>query len=104
MPSSSSLVNFKSESSFETIEIDPQYASSLGLAQGDIVSQSIISFFVHLSAETLLKVDIGLLHDLPFADSVTTEPLTSDDWEIIVRLSRSLLPIQFLYLQSTLLN
>jgi len=31
------------------------------------------------------KVEIGLLYDLPWAKSVTTEPLTSDDWEIIVR-------------------
>lgn len=31
------------------------------------------------------KVEIGLLHDLPSAQSVATEPLSSDDWEIIVR-------------------
>lgn len=30
------------------------------------------------------QVEIGLLHDLPHAKSVGTEPLTSDDWEIIV--------------------
>ena len=30
------------------------------------------------------QVDIGLLHDMSFAKSVSTEPLTSDDWEIIV--------------------
>ena len=30
------------------------------------------------------KVEIGLLYDLPFAKCVTAEPLTSDDWEIIV--------------------
>ena len=30
------------------------------------------------------KVEIGLLYDLPTAKSVATEPLTSDDWEILV--------------------
>lgn len=30
------------------------------------------------------KVEIGLLQDLSFAKSVATEPITSDDWEIIV--------------------
>ncbi|KAJ3508041.1 hypothetical protein NLJ89_g5972 [Agrocybe chaxingu] len=68
MASASSLAHFNagqsSEGGFETIEIDPQYAQGLGLAQGDIV-------------------EIGLLHDLPHAKSVGTEPLTSDDWEII---------------------
>ncbi|CAA7259159.1 unnamed protein product [Cyclocybe aegerita] len=68
MASASSLAHFKAgqsrEGGFETIEIDPQYAQGLGLAQGDIV-------------------EIGLLHDLPHAKSVGTEPLTSDDWEII---------------------
>jgi len=32
------------------------------------------------------KVEIGLLHDLGYANSVGTEPLTADDWEILVRL------------------
>jgi hypothetical protein len=31
-----------------------------------------------------LKVEIGLLHDLPRAKMVFTEPITADDWEIIV--------------------
>ncbi|RDB24902.1 Peroxisome biosynthesis protein PAS1 [Hypsizygus marmoreus] len=68
MASASSLAHFNSSDSgergLETIEIDPQYAQGLGFKQGDIV-------------------EIGLLHDLPFAKSVATEPLTSDDWEII---------------------
>ncbi|KAF8070403.1 P-loop containing nucleoside triphosphate hydrolase protein [Lyophyllum atratum] len=68
MASASSLAHFNStdttEKGLETIEIDPQYAQGLGLAQGDLV-------------------EIGLLHDLPLAKSVATEPLTSDDWEII---------------------
>lgn len=34
----------------------------------------------------LPQVEIGLLYDLPFASSVGTEPLTADDWEIIVSL------------------
>ncbi|KAF8627831.1 hypothetical protein AX15_004249 [Amanita polypyramis BW_CC] len=48
----------------DTIEIDPQYAQGLGFGQHDVV-------------------EVGLLYDLPFAKSVGTEPLTSDDWEII---------------------
>ncbi|KAL1746204.1 P-loop containing nucleoside triphosphate hydrolase protein [Schizophyllum fasciatum] len=67
MASASSLAHFNagpSSSSFETIEIDPQFAQDLGLAQGALV-------------------EIGLLHDLPFAKSVGTEPASSDDWEII---------------------
>lgn len=31
-----------------------------------------------------MKVEIGLLHDLGYATTVATEPLTADDWEIIV--------------------
>jgi hypothetical protein len=34
----------------------------------------------------LLKVEIGLLHDLGYAKSIGTEPLTADDWEILVSL------------------
>ncbi|KAL1723778.1 P-loop containing nucleoside triphosphate hydrolase protein [Schizophyllum commune] len=67
MASASSLAHFNagsSSSSFETIEIDPQFAQDLGLVQGSLV-------------------EIGLLHDLPFAKSVGTEPVSSDDWEII---------------------
>ena len=38
MASASSLAHFNSsEKGFETIEIDPQYAMGLGLAQGDVV-------------------------------------------------------------------
>lgn len=32
----------------------------------------------------VMKVEIGLLHDLPQAKMVTTEPISADDWEIIV--------------------
>ncbi|KAG6857738.1 hypothetical protein H0H87_004154 [Tephrocybe sp. NHM501043] len=68
MASASSLTHFSSapstEKTLETVEIDPQYAQGLGLSQGDLV-------------------EIGLLHDLPLAQSVATEPLTSDDWDII---------------------
>ncbi|KIJ64352.1 hypothetical protein HYDPIDRAFT_90732 [Hydnomerulius pinastri MD-312] len=68
MASASSLAHFNSadgrEKGFETIEIDPQYAQGLGFAEGDLV-------------------EIGLLHDLAYASSVGTEPVTSDDWEII---------------------
>lgn len=35
-------------------------------------------------AKKLVQVDIGLLHDLKVAKFVATEPLTPDDWEILV--------------------
>lgn len=44
MASASSLAHFNaaqsSEGGFETIEIDPQYAQGLGLAQGDLVRRN----------------------------------------------------------------
>ncbi|KAH9840780.1 AAA-domain-containing protein [Rhodofomes roseus] len=68
MASASSLAHFNSagssDKSLETIEMDPQFAQGLGFVAGDIV-------------------EIGLLHDLGLAKSVATEPVTSDDWEII---------------------
>ncbi|KAK0486176.1 P-loop containing nucleoside triphosphate hydrolase protein [Armillaria novae-zelandiae] len=66
MASASSLANINSVDgdSLGTIEIDPQYAQALGFLQGDLV-------------------EIGLLHDLPYAKSVGTEPVSADDWEII---------------------
>ncbi|KDQ55035.1 hypothetical protein JAAARDRAFT_181043 [Jaapia argillacea MUCL 33604] len=68
MASASSLAHFNNsqsaEKGLETIEIDPQFAQSLGLSQGAVV-------------------DIGLLYDLPSAKSVATEPISTDDWEII---------------------
>ncbi|KAI0349828.1 AAA-domain-containing protein [Trametes cingulata] len=68
MASASSLAHFNSseagERGLETVEIDPQYAEGLGFALGDVV-------------------EIGLLHDLGYAKSVSTEPVTSDDWEIL---------------------
>ena len=45
-----------------------------------------------------LKVEVGLLYDLPIAKSVATEPLTPDDWEILVRvdvMTSSLVPHLF---------
>ena len=46
MASASSLAQFQSgaERGMETVEIDPQFASGLGFAQGDIVS----AWFGHL--------------------------------------------------------
>ncbi|CDO70672.1 hypothetical protein BN946_scf184761.g10 [Trametes cinnabarina] len=68
MASASSLAHFNSgepgDRGLETVEIDPQYAEGLGLAMGDVV-------------------EIGLLHDLGYAKSVATEPVTADDWEIL---------------------
>lgn len=76
MASASSLAQLQSQTtrgkdssgSLETVEIDPQFASALGFQQGDVV-------------------EIGLLHDLSIAQSISTEPLTADDWEILVRFS-----------------
>lgn len=75
MASASSLAQLHSQTtsrgssdragSLETVEIDPQFATALGFAQGDVV-------------------EIGLLHDLPVATSIATEPLSADDWEILV--------------------
>jgi peroxin-1 len=42
-----------------------------------------VQFFDSLVPD-ILKVEIGLLYDLPIATSVATEPLTPDDWEILV--------------------
>ncbi|KZV62931.1 AAA-domain-containing protein [Peniophora sp. CONT] len=68
MLAASSVARFSGSSATagdsETVEIDPQFAAGLGLAQGD-------------------TVEVGLAHDLPRAKMVTTEPLTADDWEII---------------------
>ncbi|RPD58266.1 AAA-domain-containing protein [Lentinus tigrinus ALCF2SS1-7] len=68
MASASSLAHFNSgnaaDRGMETVEMDPQYAEGLGFALGDVV-------------------EIGLLHDLAYAQSVATEPVTSDDWEIL---------------------
>ncbi|KAF4598456.1 Peroxisome biosynthesis protein pex1 [Pleurotus pulmonarius] len=81
MASASSLAQFNAsgpnDKGFETVEIDPQYAQGLGFTQGDLV-------------------EIGLLHDLSFATSVGTEPVTSDDWEII--------EIHAAHVESTLLS
>ena len=40
-------------------------------------------FLLPFVAHTL-QVEVGLLYDLPVAKSVATEPLTPDDWEILV--------------------
>lgn len=44
---------------------------------------------------------MGLVHDLPIATSVTTEPVTADDWEIVVSTSLSHLPPSSLVLTPT---
>ncbi|CEL56526.1 Peroxisome biosynthesis protein PAS1 OS=Komagataella pastoris GN=PEX1 PE=3 SV=1 [Rhizoctonia solani AG-1 IB] len=48
----------------DTIEIDPQVAQSYGFKDG-------------------ATVEIGLVHNLPIATNVETEPLSADDWEIL---------------------
>ncbi|KAG2125764.1 P-loop containing nucleoside triphosphate hydrolase protein [Suillus clintonianus] len=67
MASASSLASFNStagERGIETLEIDPQYASGLGFKEGDVV-------------------ELGLLYDLPYAKTVSTEPLSADDWDVV---------------------
>jgi hypothetical protein len=67
----------------ETVALDPQLGQSLGtgFAEGDIVSvsNSIFSAFNYN-----IKVEVGLIHDLPIAKAVNTEPVSEDDWEILV--------------------
>ncbi|PCH34751.1 AAA-domain-containing protein [Wolfiporia cocos MD-104 SS10] len=81
MTSASSLARFNatdaSDRTLETIDIDPQFAEGLGFVAGDVV-------------------EIGLLHDLGHASSVTAEPVTSDDWEII--------ELHASHLENTLIN
>ncbi|KIK41964.1 hypothetical protein CY34DRAFT_84427 [Suillus luteus UH-Slu-Lm8-n1] len=67
MASASSLVSFNStagERGIETLEIDPQYAAGLGFKEGDVV-------------------ELSLLYDLPYAKTVSTEPLSADDWDVV---------------------
>lgn len=68
MASGYSLAQFTAgstrEDHYESVDIDPQYAEGLGFSEGDLV-------------------DIGLLHDLKVATMVGTEPVSSDDWDII---------------------
>lgn len=73
---SSSRAGTDRSASLETVEIDPQLAAALGFAQGDVV-------------------EIGLLHDLPVAKSIATEPLTADDWEILVSTCSSVGAVSF---------
>ncbi|KZT19828.1 AAA-domain-containing protein [Neolentinus lepideus HHB14362 ss-1] len=75
LASASSLAHFNTV--LETVEIDPQYAQAVGLAKG-------------------ATVEIGLLYDLPAADTVVAEPVTADDWEII--------ELHAAHLESTLLS
>ncbi|KAG1750462.1 P-loop containing nucleoside triphosphate hydrolase protein [Suillus paluster] len=67
MASASSLASFNSTAGargIETLEIDPQYAAGLGFKEGDLV-------------------ELGLLYDLPYAKTVSTEPLSADDWDVV---------------------
>ena len=86
MASTSSLSQLgstnSSQETYESLEMDPQYAAGLGFQQGSIVCYLDLS--VLLSKSLVFKVEVGLLHDLTVAESVATEPVSSDDWEIIV--------------------
>lgn len=88
MASASSLAHFSSHSSaekgIETLEIDPQFAQGLGFGPDDIVRTS--SDAPDAQMTELPQVEIGLLQDLGYAKSIGAEPLTADDWEILVGL------------------
>ncbi|KAG8831700.1 Peroxisome biosynthesis protein pex1 [Serendipita sp. 399] len=67
LASASSAARWTSNSAgseLDTLEIDPQLASSLNFSEGEIV-------------------ELALLHHLPIAKSISTEPVSSDDWEIL---------------------
>lgn len=67
LASSSSLAQWQNNSKgdvLETLEIDPQFATSLGFPEG-------------------CTLEIGLLYDLPIAKTVSAEPISPDDWEIL---------------------
>lgn len=87
MASSSSLAQWqngvRAGDALETVEIDPQFASSLGFAEGSTVRH--VLFDSANPTDVRAKLEIGLLHDLDVAKSVSTEPVSSDDWEILVR-------------------
>ena len=92
MASASSLAHFSSPSSaekgIETLEIDPQFAQGLGFGPDDVVRTGSDPPDARVPELSLspLQVEIGLLHDLEYAKSIGTEPLTADDWEILVGL------------------
>ena len=87
MASASSLAHFSSppsaEKGIETLEIDPQFAQGLGFGPDDVVCTS-SDVGMSEFPKFFFKVEIGLLHDLGYAKSVGAEPLTADDWEILV--------------------
>lgn len=92
MAASSSLAAWNSggvqgsEAHLETIEMDPQYAQAIGFLEHETVSASVCQM-PNLNVKRLHlihQLEIGLLHDLPPAKVVHTEPLTADDWEILV--------------------
>ena len=88
MASASSLAHFNAgaatDRGMETVEMDPQYAEGLGFALDDVVSAQVPTMNAPLNLRLCVQVEIGLFHDLGYAQSVSTEPVTSDDWEILV--------------------
>lgn len=89
MTSASSLAHFSSASSaekgVETLEIDPQFAQGLGFSLDDVVRIITAPLTPGLTLHPL-KVEIGILHDLGYAEAIGAEPLTADDWEILASL------------------
>jgi peroxin-1 len=82
LASSPSSGTWKAEDTLESIEIDPQLCTSLGFTEGEVVS-----YALGLEAVAVLnprQLELGLVHNLPVASSVSTEPISSDDWEILV--------------------
>jgi len=87
LASSPSSGRWKAEDSLESIEIDPQLCTSLGFTEGEVVGHAL-----ELEAVAVLnlrQLELGLVHNLPVASSVSTEPVSSDDWEILVSACRT---------------
>jgi hypothetical protein len=63
MASASSLEHFnanhRSDVGFETVEIDPQFAQGLGLAQGDVVCELLSFLFSDLSKQSIFRLKLA---------------------------------------------
>jgi peroxin-1 len=83
MASASPLASFNSppgECGIETLEIDPQHMAGLALKRE---LSRVSRLHLHLSLADG-QVELGLLYDLPYAKTVSTKPLSADDWDVVV--------------------
>jgi peroxin-1 len=86
LASSPSSGRWKAEDTLESIEIDPQLCTSLGFTEGEVVGH--VLGLEAVAVLNLWQLELGLVHNLPVASSVSTEPISSDDWEILVSFRR----------------